>query len=226
MAQRADLVARRLQPVAPASRRTTVPPVARVPGPVGSRVVGDGTLADDRELMARVAGGDQDAFLGLVRRYGELARALATRVCRRPALAEEAVQEAFLSLWANARDFDPERGSVRAWVLGTVHHRAVDAVRREESQRRRGEQAARQANPPPVQWDPLDRVEAAAEREAVRRALRSLPEEQRRVIDLMYFEGLSQSRVAERLAVPLGTVKSRTVAAMRRLRRELLEEKG
>lgn len=195
-------------------------------GAVWDRADLDGQ-ARDADLVDRVARGDREAFVVLFRRYRDLARALALRVCRSPALAEEAVQEAFLSLWAVAREFDPERGSVRAWVLGTVHHRAVDAVRREESQRRRAERAA----PSPgeveaVTDDAFGRLATEGEREAVRRALRSLPTEQREVIDLMYFGGLSQSRVAERLSIPLGTVKSRTVAAMRRLRSELLERRG
>lgn len=178
----------------------------------------------DRDLVSGVGRGDREAFVALFRRYREVARALALRVCRRPALAEEVVQEAFLSLWTGADGFDPQRGSVRAWVLGTVHHRAVDAVRREESQRRRAERAT--PSPGEVEaltTDAFDRLAAAEERQAVRRALGSLPAEQREVIDLMYFRGLSQARVAERLRIPLGTVKSRTVAAMRRLRSELLE---
>lgn len=178
----------------------------------------------ERDLVSRVGRGDREAFVALFRRYRDLARALALRVCRRPALAEEVVQEAFLSLWAGAGGFDPERGSVRAWVLGTVHHRAVDAVRREESQRRRSERATPSAGElEAVTEDAFERLAAEEEREAVRRALHSLPPEQREVIHLMYFGGLSQSRVAERLSIPLGTVKSRTVAAMRRLRSELLE---
>jgi len=133
------------------------------------------------------------------------------------------VQEAFLAVWRNPGGYDQGRGSVKSWLMGMVHHRAVDAVRREESQRRRAEVA--QANDVVVVEDPAESVVDALgvpeERKAVRAALEELPQEQRRVIELMYFEGLSQSRIAERLDLPLGTVKSRTLLGMRRLRTAL-----
>ena len=96
----------------------------------------------DRELISRIRGGDEDAFRGLFRRYSPSARALAQRVVRQPNLAEEIVQEAFLSIWENPDGYDPRRGSVRSWLMTTVHHRAVDAVRREEAHRRRANEAA------------------------------------------------------------------------------------
>src|SRR5258706_3840206 len=97
--------------------------------------------ARDRELIRRVRGGDQDAFRGLFARYAPSAKALALRVVRQSNLAEEIVQEAFLALWRNPDAYDQQRGSVKAWLMGMVHHRAVDLVRREESQRRRAQQA-------------------------------------------------------------------------------------
>jgi RNA polymerase sigma-70 factor, ECF subfamily len=180
--------------------------------------------ARDRDLVRRIRAGDEDAFRRLFRRYTPTALGLARRVVRQPHLAEETVQEAFLSVWRNAGAFDEQRGSVRAWLLGAVHNRAVDAVRREEAQRRRVEEAASDPGPEPL--DPGDKVVEELgidqERTAVREALGKLPMEQRRVIELMYFEGQSQSRIAERLGLPLGTVKSRTLLGMRRLRAELL----
>jgi RNA polymerase sigma-70 factor (ECF subfamily) len=180
--------------------------------------------ARDRDLVRRIAAGDEDAFRGLFRRYAPTAISLARRVARQPYLAEEIVQEAFLALWRNPEAYDPGRGSVRSWLMGMVHHRAVDAVRREESQRRRAEEA--KASDVVVVEDPAEAVVeelgAPQERETVRAALEGLPEEQRQVIELMYFGGLSQSRIAERLELPLGTVKSRTLLGMRRLRAALV----
>ena len=186
-------------------------------------VVGAADLADarDRELLRRIRRGDDEAFRSLFGKYAPTARALALRVLRQPFLADETVQEAFLSLWRHPERYDAARGSVRAWLMSTVHHRAVDLVRREEAHRRRADGVL--AEPPPE--DPADRaVEAVGlpeERAAVRGALEELPVEQRQVIELMYFEGLSQSQVADRTGIPLGTVKSRAVLAMRRMRASL-----
>jgi RNA polymerase sigma-70 factor (ECF subfamily) len=179
-------------------------------------------LADarDRELVQRIRRRDGDAFRGLFGRYAPSAMAVARRIVRQPFLAEEIVQEAFLAVWRTPDGYDPQRGSVRAWLMGMVHHRAVDAVRREESQRRRAEES--QLSDPMVQPDPaqdvVDELGLPEERKAVRGALDELPAEQRQVIELMYFEGLSQSKIAETLGLPLGTVKSRALLGMRRLR--------
>ena len=179
--------------------------------------------AHDEELLLRVEGGDDRAFRELFARYAAIANALAFRLVRQAQVAEEIVQEAFLAVWRNPERYDRTRGSVRSWLLGTVHHRAVDAVRREQAQRRRAEQAA--AVVPALEEDPIDDVVAAIDlprdRRLVRRALSELPDEQRDVIRWMYFEGLSQSQIAERTGLPLGTVKSRTLLGIRRLRASL-----
>jgi RNA polymerase sigma factor (sigma-70 family) len=180
-----------------------------------------GSGPSDEELLDRIGQRDEEALRGLFRRYGARANALAMRVLGQPSLAEEAVQDAFLSVWDNATTFDGDRGSVRSWLLGTVHHRAVDLVRREESQRRRVAVVV----PDPPAEDPAEQVlhdvTSMEEGSEVRAALEGLPIEQRRVIELMYYDGLTQSAIAERLSVPLGTVKSRSVLAMRRLRTDL-----
>jgi RNA polymerase sigma factor (sigma-70 family) len=189
-----------------------------------SRVALDLSDVRDQELVTRIRGGDEEAFRGLFRRYAPNAMALARRVVRQPSLAEEIVQEAFLALWRNPTGYDQERGSVRSWLLGTVHHRAVDAVRREESQRRRAESAVSvEVAQPDISEDVAAELDAPEERRAVRTALDELPAEQRQVIELMYFDGLSQSTIAERLSLPLGTVKSRSLLGMRRLRAALVE---
>jgi RNA polymerase sigma factor (sigma-70 family) len=185
-------------------------------------IVAVGNLGDgaDRELVSRVVAGDEEAFREIFRRYGSVAKALALRVIRQPFLAEEIVQEAFLSLWRSPQSYRAERGSVRGWLMSTVHHRAVDFIRREEAQRRRAEEV-----------DPTDAtveadigevfVQEAADQErrvAAVNALGELPAEQRQVLEMMYYQGKSQSRIADELGLPLGTVKSRTLLGMRRLR--------
>jgi RNA polymerase sigma-70 factor (ECF subfamily) len=181
--------------------------------------------ARDEDLLVRVGAGDEHAFRELFGRYAAVAHALAFRSVRQAQLAEEIVQEAFLAVWRTPDRYDAARGSVRSWLMGTVHHRAVDAVRREQAQRRRAEQASGLG--PGIVEDPVDDVLAAIdlprERRLVRAALGELPEEQRDVIRRMYFDGLSQSQIAERTGLPLGTVKSRTLLAMRRLRAHLGE---
>ena len=179
----------------------------------------------DEALLQRVGAGDERAFRELFARYAPVAHALAFRLVRQAQVAEEIVQEAFLAVWRTPERFDPARGSVRSWLMGTVHHRAVDAVRREQAQRRRADQAA--ALVPRVAEDPTDDVLSALdlprERRLVQKALAGLPDEQRDVIQRMYFDGMSQSQIAERTGLPLGTVKSRTLLAMRRLRTHLGE---
>jgi RNA polymerase sigma-70 factor, ECF subfamily len=175
----------------------------------------------DLDLLRRIGRGDEDAFRVLFRRYAPNAHGLALRVLRQAFQAEEAVQDAFVAVWRNAGSYDPSRGSVRAWLLGMVHNRAVDLVRREQSQRRRAEVVVIED----VVADPAERVVEAIgsidERAKVREALAALPADQRQVIELMYFQGLSQSRIAEHLSLPLGTVKSRTLLGMRRIRGSL-----
>jgi RNA polymerase sigma factor (sigma-70 family) len=175
--------------------------------------------ARDRDLLLRLRAGDEEAFRDLFRRYGGVAKALAARIVRQPFLAEEIVQEAFLALWRRPDSYRADRGSVRSFLLATVHHRAVDHVRREEAQRRRAGEADPEALIAPDVGDAVtDAAALEAERTKVRAALVHLPAEQRRVLEMMYYEGKSQSMIAAELDLPLGTVKSRTLLGMRRLR--------
>ena len=181
--------------------------------------------ARDRDLMARLRHGDEDAFRGLFHRYAPTANALAQRVVRRSHLAEEIVQEAFMAVWRDPDAYDGERGSVKTWLMGMVHHRAVDLVRREEAHRRRAEAAIPQAIEEQADHadDVVHDLGLPEERRIVRAALADLPAEQREVLGMMYFDGLSQSQVAERSGIPLGTVKSRALLGMRRMRGSLAE---
>ncbi len=177
----------------------------------------------DRRLLALIGTGDEGAFAALFDRYSGNAIGLARRVLRQPFMADEVVQEVFLSVWNDAGAYDHTRGSVRSWVMLLTHRRAVDAVRREESVRRVAEAASREPLPVPDEpGDALERSWLREERTLVRESLAGLPEPQREVIELMYFSGLSQTKVAERLQIPLGTVKSRSLLAMKRLRRSLV----
>ena len=175
----------------------------------------------DRDLLERVAGGDHAAFSEIYRRYSPAAFGLASRILGERSMAEEVLQEVFLSVWRRAGAFDPARGSVRSWLFAQIHHRSVDVVRREEAERRRSQVEV----PRPEADERLDEVVEeswlAARRENIRAALGTLPDEQRTMIELAYYRGLTQSQVAEATGVPLGTVKSRTLTAMRRLRDKL-----
>ncbi len=173
----------------------------------------------DEALVALVARSDEAALAELYDRIGGVAYGLAYRVLRDEALAEDAVQEAFLGLWRGAASFVPERAKASTWLLTLVHRRAVDLVRRE--QRRRAE---------PLEDAPEAMTESAEEdawlrlkRERVQAALVQLPDQQRKAIELAYYGGFTQSELAERLGQPLGTIKSRMFAGLSRLR-ELLED--
>jgi RNA polymerase sigma factor (sigma-70 family) len=180
----------------------------------------------DVELHRRVANRDREAFHELYRRYGSAAYGLALRITAQPMLAEEVTQDAYLALWRTPEAFDPTRGPFRSFFLSLVHHRAVDAVRREERLRRRAERAS---NLEPVRGEDVAEVVVedaylGVRRKEVLEALTTLSPEQRQVIELAYFGGLTQTRIAERLGIPVGTVKTRTLAAMRKLRRSLEPE--
>jgi RNA polymerase sigma-70 factor, ECF subfamily len=186
----------------------------------------------DGDLIRQVGVGNEEAFRELFRRYAPLGKALALRVLQQSSLAEDIVQEVFLAIWQRAGSYREDRGSVRSWFLSMVHHRAVDLVRREEAQRRRvkEQEAAFEV------VDVSDAADAGAmvvealdlgdRRRSVRAVLDELPQEQRDVLKAMYYEGKTQATIAEETGIPLGTVKSRTLLAMRRLRRALSTEDG
>jgi RNA polymerase sigma factor (sigma-70 family) len=177
----------------------------------------------DEALVALVARGDESALAELYDRVGRIAYGLALRVLRDDRLAEDAVQEGFLAVWRTAAAFRAERAKASTWVLTLVHRRAVDLVRREE--RRRAEPLDEEAVA--GAGDAAEPTEEAAwlrfERERVQAALKQLPDTQREAIELAYYGGFSQSELAERLGIPLGTIKSRMFAGLARLR-ELLDE--
>lgn len=169
----------------------------------------------DDELLAALAHGDDAALAALYDRFGRVAYGIALRILREPGLAQDAVQDAFLTAWRTAASFDPARGKASTWLLTIVHRRAVDVVRRED--RRRGE--ALDEDAPIASGDETDEEAIVRdERRRVQAALQVLTENEREAIELAYYGGLSQSEIAERLGVPLGTVKSRMFAGLARLR--------
>ena len=191
----------------------------------GARRLASGDYSDfpDEALLALAAHEDEGALAELYDRYGRPAYGLALRIVRDPALAEDAVQEAFLTLWRTAKSFRSDRAKPSTWILTLVHRRAVDVVRREE--RRRA--APLETSEEPEAYGPAtdEEIELTDRRRIVQEALRQLPDDQREALELAYYGGLTQSELAERLSVPLGTIKSRMFTGLRRLR-DLLAEAG
>ena len=173
----------------------------------------------DEALVALVARGEEAGLAALYDRYDRTAYGLALRVLRDPGLAEDAVQEAFLSLWKTAGRFVPERARAGTWILTLVHRRAVDLVRREERRRADPIESAPETADASAEEAPWLRLE----RERVQAALATLPDPQREAIELAYYGGFTQAELADRLGQPLGTIKSRMFAGLARLG-ELLRE--
>ena len=168
-----------------------------------------------------MARGAEDALAELYDRFGGVAYGVALRILRDPALAQDAVQDAFLAAWRTAAAFDPDRGNASTWLMTLVHRRAVDLVRREE--RRRADTLENAPEPSGGAVD--EEAWLRLQRERVQDALRRLPDQQREAIELAYYGGFTQAELAERLGQPLGTIKSRMFMGLARLR-ELLGEPG
>jgi RNA polymerase sigma factor (sigma-70 family) len=176
----------------------------------------------DEALISLVASSDDGALAELYDRFGRVAYGLALRILRDEALAQDAVQEAFLAVWHSADRFLAERAKASTWILTLVHRRSVDLVRRED--RRRGEPLER-APEAATTSTAEDEVALGFQRRVVQEALRRLPAEQREALELGYYGGLTQSELAERLGQPLGTIKSRMFAGLTQLR-DLLAQAG
>jgi len=183
-------------------------------------VGGRGPDPADAQIIQRVVAGDQQALGELYDRWSKPAFSLARRVCADEGLAEDVVQEVFIAFWREPARFDPARGAFGSWLLTLVHHKAVDAVRRESAIRRRTVPAAEDgeewsvAPGPGADQAALGAVVAGQ----VRDALGRLPNEQREAIALAYYGGYTQREVATLTGVPLGTVKSRMFTGVQRLR--------
>lgn len=181
------------------------------------------SAGEDALLVARVGAGDQAALAALYDRYARPCYSLARRILGDDTLAEDVVQEVFLAVWRDPSRFDATRGAFATWLLSTTHHKAVDAVRREENHRKRRASTdvleTRVSDAPSVD----DEAWTGVRRTRVRAALATLPEAQREALGLAYLGGYTQREIAGLTGIPLGTVKTRMLAGMRRLRDELAD---
>ena len=176
------------------------------------------TAHEDGDLILAIARRDAEALMAMYDRYGRLSFALAYRIVGDPSLAEEVVQDAFLQVWNRASTFDTARGSnVRGWLMTIVHNRSIDFRRRDLDRR-----------PAHVPIDDVDDllsvpdvwgdVSATLTRESMRAAVDTLPKDQRRAIELAFFDGLTHGEIAERENAPLGTIKGRLRLGLKKLR--------
>ncbi len=178
---------------------------------------------EDPALVALVVDGDGSALEALYGRYGRASYALARRILHDDQLAQDVVQEVFLTVWRDAGRFDATRGGFSTWLLTMTHHKSVDAVRKEENLRKRRAPADAleftESDTPPVE----DEVWTGLRRDRVRAALAGLPDAQRQALGLAYFGGYTQREIAKLTDAPLGTVKTRMLAGMKRMRDVLAE---
>ena len=176
----------------------------------------------DAELLRRIADGDEEALASLYDRYKAILFSLILRILNSRPEAEDILQDVFIQVWNKAKAFDEERGRAFTWLVTLSRSRAIDRLRQLGSRERTATEASRHA---PELWADAEEDAIKSEQsEVVRNALAELPEEQRRALLLAYFEGLTQTEIAERLQTPLGTVKTRMRSGMIKLR-ELLADK-
>jgi len=197
-----------------------------VSGATGLSLARPQSDAEEAALVRAVAGGDERAFASLYDRYSPILFGLLVRILHSRAEAEDVLQEVFLQVWQQARSFDASRGRAFTWLVTLARSRAIDRLRALDSRERAARRSAADATPPASggeEWadDAAARAERAA---AVRGALAELPEEQRQVLLLAYLDGMSQSEIAAAKGQPLGTVKTRTRAGLKKLS-ELLRSK-
>jgi len=171
----------------------------------------------DEDLMRLVAGGDARAFEVIYERHCTAVFSLGYRICGVRSVAEEVAQEAFLAIWRSGARYDRTRGSVRTWLLGVVHNRAIDTLRRANDERWRASDELTAAR---IEAPKRTEVEVARREEArsVRALIDELPDEQRRVVELAYFGGFTHEQIALMLGAPLGTVKGRMRLALEKMR--------
>lgn len=181
--------------------------------------------SSDSDALGRLAAGDRAALGDLYDHHASAVFGLLLRMVKQRGEAEELLQEVFLQAWRGADGYDPGRSSPRTWLLMLARSRAIDAIRSRRARSRREEDTVREApwnghrvQPP----EGLERLQEAERRQRVHDALTALPEEQRAAVELAFFAGLTHRQVAERLEAPLGTVKSRILLGMKKLRQNLV----
>lgn len=179
-----------------------------------------GTDADDVALIEAMAGGDRTALAGLYDRHASTLLALALRILRNRGEAEDLLHDVFLEVWRAAKDYDTSRGRVRTWLVIRMRSRALDVVKSARMARRTDDDTV------VAQVVATDDPSASTDQTRVRAALGEVPADQRAVLELAYFEGLSCSEIADKLTVPIGTVKSRLAAGLSKLRLTLAPPPG
>ena len=181
---------------------------------------------EDRQLIHRITLDDQAALEALYSRYSTAVYSLAMYMLKQQALAEDATQETFLNIWLKASSFNADRGQPKSWIMSVAHHKIVDLIR---SRRRTSSMTDPGGDEtlellPSGQASTEEQVEQSLQRERILKALTLVPEAQREVVMLAYFEGYSQSEMAEKLGQPLGTIKTRVRLAMQKLRAALEQD--
>lgn len=181
-------------------------------------------LLADEDLMSLTSNGDAGAFAALYDRHSRAAYSLAYRMMGERQGAEDLVQEAFLSVWRAAASYRAERGSVRTWILSIIHNRGIDLLR-SMANRRRTQDRAEATAPTSQPSEAFSETWRNSQREQVREALRDLPAEQLKVLELAYFSGYTHTEIAELLDLPLGTVKGRMRLGLKKIR-EYFDSRG
>ena len=174
--------------------------------------------ASDSALVEKMMAGDESALAALYDRYSGMLFAMLVRILRDRQAAEEVLQDLFLQLWRNASSFDASRGSLPAWLMVIGRNRAISRLRRRDSQEVLEDVEAWPANAVPSSLDIEHETQRTQLAEKLRSAMAALPREQREAVELAYFEGMTQTEIAECTGSPLGTVKSRVRAAMQTLK--------
>ena len=177
---------------------------------------GYSVLADE-DLISLAQSGDPDAFAALHDRHSRAAFSLARRMMGERQAAEDLAQESFIKVWRGAASYRAERGSVRTWILSVVHNRGIDQIRSQSSRRRTRERVEAEA-PRSQPSEAFSEAWENAQREQVREALETLPEEQLKILELAYFSGYTHVEIANLLKIPLGTVKGRMRLGLQKLR--------
>ncbi len=171
---------------------------------------------EDRDLMQRIEAGDDSALALLYERYGRIVYSLTLRVLQNPALAEEATQDTFIKVWRKSTRWDPAKGRLSSWLLTVARYTAIDRLRSE--QRQSPDTADIDAVPPIAGEGGIPDAAELLDSRQLQRLLGQLPVEQAEVIQLAFFQGLTHSELAERLGLPLGTVKTRVRLGLKKLK--------
>lgn len=172
----------------------------------------------DEQLMRALTRGEAWAMTAIYERYGRLVFSLALKILNDHGAAEEAVQEVFVKVWERARDFDVSRGKFSSWLTGITHNHAIDELRRRRARPTAVAEEDALADVAAGDPAPIDMALQSLERRRIIEALQTIPLEQRRCIEMAYFEGYTQLEIAERLREPLGTVKTRMRLGMQKLK--------